>query len=453
MRLLSKSARGGKNVTRIEAGLERELEADGSDRLVEATQAIGLRYESIHGGLDGIERVMEHLRSIEPLLAEVRKPVTEEFEARRAEHAELLSLRTAHDGALDSIDDLQSRERDLSARLAGAEANFGESEAIRQSQESQLEENALELDRLRNQLLQTELRAGSLDASLRDVSARAEHLDQDCAALRSQAQESELRRNEAENALARATQDFSLASEENGVLKKRLDYANGEVARLARVETELETQIASERARNLADQTEATRNIRSLEGQVEAARSDAAALQARFETAVVRAEKLEELNTQLSQRLGEIGAAHQAAERRASELQVSVDRAQERIRSLEEEADALRHRHASLDTARAAAIERADQLAKTVQAQEKALKRGEERAAQLRARFETLQAAQDQAQREHAERATEMQSELERIRAEAAVNSGALESARRDRARLQMALLGGGDQDDDRAAG
>ncbi|MDB5455299.1 MAG: hypothetical protein JWP92_884, partial [Caulobacter sp.] len=63
-----------------------------------------------------------------------------------------------------------------------------------------------------------------------------------------------------------------------------------------------------------------------------------------------------------------------------------------------------------------------------------------------RARFETLQASQDLARQEYEDKVAEMQSEIERARSEAALAEGALESARRDRSRLQMALLGAGDE-------
>ena len=96
MRLLSKGDRntkGGVKPVMLAAENDRPEAFEGVDRLVEATQAIGVRYETIHGGLDSISRVVEHLRAIEPLLSEIRGPVAEEFEARRAEHAELISLR------------------------------------------------------------------------------------------------------------------------------------------------------------------------------------------------------------------------------------------------------------------------------------------------------------------------------------------------------------------------
>ncbi|HQR91035.1 MAG TPA: intermediate filament-like cell shape determinant CreS, partial [Caulobacter sp.] len=131
-----------------------------------------------------------------------------------------------------------------------------------------------------------------------------------------------------------------------------------------------------------------------------------------------------------------------AVERRAGDLNVALERALDRIRSLEDEGEGLRQRHAGVDTARAAAIERADQLAKAAVAHDKTLQRAEERANQLRVRLEAMQEAQDAARRQHEEKVGELQAQIERLTSEAALAEGALEAARRDRSRLQMALLG-----------
>jgi crescentin len=452
MRLLSKGDRntkGGVKPVMLAAENDRPEVDGGVDRLVEATQAIGVRYETIHGGLDSISRVVEHLRAIEPLLSEIRGPVAEEFEARRAEHAELIALRAAHDQAARQLAVVQAEERELSARLATTDAALTESEARRQSLDVALEDSALEIDRLRNGLQQSELKVGGLEAALRDATARAEHLAQDVETLRTQTQDIDARRGESEAALAAARQQSALQVEELGTVKKRLERAGADVARLSRIETELEAQVAAERARVLAAdnalatvQADSARTIRGLEAQVEAGRAEALALQTRLETATGRADKLEEMNGQISGRLNESSAQQQAVERRAGDLNIALERALERVRNLEDEVEDLRGRHAGVDTARAAAIERADQLAKAVGAHEKALKRSEERAAQLRTRFEALQASEDEVRRAHDDKVAEMQAEIERIRSEAALAEGALESARRDRSRLQMALLG-----------
>lgn len=453
MRLLSKGDRNTKGGVKP-VMLAAENERPETDGLVEATQAIGVRYETIHGGLDSISRVVEHLRAIEPLLAEIRAPVAEEFEARRTEHAELITLRAAYEQAARQLAAAQAEERELSAQLAATDAALTESDARRQALDVALEDGALEIDRLRNGLLQSELKVGGLEAALRDATSRAEHLTQDVETLRIQTQDIDARRGEAEASLAGARQLSALQLEELGTLKKRLEQAGADVARLSRIETELEAQIAAERARLLAAdnalatvQADSARTIRGLEAQVESGRAEVLALQTRLETATGRADKLEEMNGHISARLADSSAQQQAVERRAGDLNVALERALERVRNLEDEVEDLRGRHAGVDTARAAAIERADQLAKTVGAHEKALKRAEERAAQLRTRFEALQTAEDEVRRAHDEKIAEMQAEIERLRSEGALAEGALESARRDRSRLQMALLGATGED------
>jgi crescentin len=453
MRLLSKNSRENKTGKPAVLG-EDVARTETVQHQIESTQAIGQRYETIHGGLDSIGRVMEHLKAIEPLIAEIRGPVAQEFDARRAEHAELIALRANFDTAQRQIAQIQADEREVSARLAAAETALGESDARRQTQDAALEDNALEIDRLRNALLQSDLKVSSLDASLRDANARIEHLVQDVEGLRAQAQDIDARRGDAEAALARANQDNALLGEEAATLKKRVDQAGVDLARLARIETDLEAQIAAERARVQAlenalsaHQVDSGRNIRGLEGQVEASRAEISALQTRLETSTGRADKLEEMNTQISARLAESSAHQKAVERRAGDLNVALERALERIRALEEESDGLRQRHAGVDTARATAIERADQMAKSATAQEKAMKRAEERAQQLRARLDAMQEAQDQIRREHEEKIADLQATIERLTSEAALAEGALEAARRDRSRLQMALLGASDGD------
>lgn len=453
MRLLSKNVRDTKSVKPAML-VEDSPRPEMSERLIESTQAIGVRYETIHGGLDSISRVVEHLRAIEPLLAEIRQPVAEEFEARRAEHAELIAMRANYEQALRQVALAQTEERELTAKLAATQTALGESDARIQAQDSTLEDNALEIDRLRNGLLQSDLKVGNLDASLRDATARVEHLVQDVETLRTQSQDIDTRRGEAEASLARAHQENALLVEEVATLKKRIDQAGIDVARLSRIETDLEAQIAAERARIQAaenalavHQADSGRTIRGLESQVEAGRAEISALQTRLETATGRADKLEEMNGQISQRLAESSAQQQAVERRAGDLNVALERALDRIRSLEDESETLRQRHAGVDTARAAAIERADQLAKAAVAHDKTLQRAEDRANQLRARVEAMQEAQDATRRQHEEKVAELQAQIERLTSEAALSEGALEAARRDRSRLQMALLGATDGD------
>jgi crescentin len=412
------------------------------------SQTIGVRQEVINSSLDSMGQVMEHLGSIVPLLEQVRGPLAEEFNARRAEHAELTALRAVAEQNARVLQEGREREKTLLNRIGELETALSESQAHRQSQEAVIQEQSLLTDRLRNDLAAATIRGDSLDASLREAQSRVGHLDNDLAAVRAEAQSLENRAATAEVALSRAIQEKSLVDEEAVALRKRLDAANGETARLLRVEAELQGQVAAERARvqtlessAVSAQAEAARAVRSLEASLELNRAEMGGIQARLDTALARANKLEELNADVTQRLTDTGVAQQIAERRAAEMQVSLERAVERARAFEEEAEALHQRLSGLDTARAAAVERVEQLTKVLQDNEKASLRAEERTARLRAQFEALQTAEEAARAEQESRIAALQAELDKHRAEAALVEGALETSRQDRARLQMQLL------------
>ena len=412
-------------------------------------QSIGARHEVITSSLDSMGQVMEHLGSIVPLLEQVRGPLAEEFAARRAEHAELISLRSAAEHNARVVQEGRDREKMLNARLAELDVALSETDAARQSQENLVQEQSLAADRLRNDLAAATIRGDSLDAALREVQARAGHMENDLSAVRAEAQSLESRSVTAETALSRSNQERALVDEEAAALRKRLDAANTETARLLRVEAELQGQVAAERAKvqtlesaAVSAQAESARAVRSLEASLEMNRAEMGGIQARLDTALARANKLEELNVDVTQRLGEVGSGQQVAERRLGEMQLAMERALERARAGEEEAEALRLRLSGLDTARAAAVERVEQLSKTLQDNEKTAKRAEERANKLRIQFETLQAAEEQTRGEHETQLAALQVELERSRAEIAQAEAALESSRQDRARLQMQILG-----------
>ncbi|MEH3106569.1 MAG: intermediate filament-like cell shape determinant CreS [Sphingomonas fennica] len=416
--------------------------------LLSAAQAIGGRYEQMHGALDGIARLFEQMKAIEPLMADIRAPLGEEYETRRAEHAELTALRSAYDHAERSLSGAQAQERDALHRLAVTEIALSDSEALRAAQAASLEERVIDLDRLRDELLQAQLRGQQLDGALAEATRRVAELEQDVATLRQQLAEVDAQRNAAEGDLARAQQENALASEEAAVVRVRYDQASADVARLVRSEAETSAQLTAERARlaqtEVAAQAaaaESARLVRSLETQIEVAAAEAAALQTRVDTATARAAKLEELNAQLSARLAEAGTRNQGADRTLVERQTALDRMADRIAKLEAEATALRGEHAAVDAARIAATERADQLAKSLAGHERAAERAEERANQFRGKLEETIGGHEAQLSDRDRRIDALQKEVERSRAETALAEGALETVRRDRDRLQATLF------------
>ncbi|WP_339914791.1 hypothetical protein [uncultured Brevundimonas sp.] len=398
-----------------------------------ASGIIGERHEAIQDSLSQLADLAEKFRTFEPLLADMRQPLAEEFQARRDAHIELINLRTTHLEMGERVEVLTAENRELKTAIANAEARVEELQALGQEQASSIQEARLELDRLRNALSQSQTRAETLEATERTNGQHIRELEQDQDNLRAQIHALEAARTENEAARTQLGRDYSLASDENEVLKRRMEEVAIEVAGLARAATSMEGQLASERARATAEQAESVRALRGMENQVEAARSEATALAARLETLSSRSSRLDTLNADQAGRLVELQATAQSAERRSEEMQTALERAMERIRGMEAAAEESRQRHTGMEAARLAAVDRAETLSRSTTAQEKALARSEERVAKLQTRLSNAQAAhQDQVQTLTEQVAT-LRAELEGVRADSAIATAALDLARRER--------------------
>ena len=438
MMLLSKLS-GGRNgkTTR-----DTKVSATPTPEMVEAAGMIGEHYEAIHGGLDKLSGLAEQLRTLEPLLAEMRAPLTAEFDARRDDYLELIHLRTVSAEAEARIEALTRESSDLGIALRNAESRQEELTAQLGEKSAAAQDAQLEVDRLRTAISQAEAQVQTLTASEKDSVQRIRQQDEDLNSLRARLQEADTARTEALTGKTRAERDHALLTDENAALKKRSEEVVLEISRLARVEASLESQLTTERARASGEQAEAARAIRVLETQAEAARSEAAALQVRLDTLTARADRLETLNVDMTTALSEAQSGGQGAERRVSHLQVDLNRAMERIRELEAGSEETRQRLVAMDAARLAAVDRAEHLAKSASASEKALIRSEERVNKLQAFMTALKVESDGRVKALTEQVGSMRSNLEGARAETAMSAAALDAARRERAaREPLALV------------
>ncbi|RZJ03472.1 MAG: hypothetical protein EON89_11570 [Brevundimonas sp.] len=438
MMLLSKLS-GGRNgkTTR-----ETKVSSAPTPEMVEAAGMIGEHYEAIHGGLDKLSGLAEQLRTLEPLLAEMRAPLTAEFDARRDDYLELIHLRTVSAEAEERIEALSREASDLGDALRAAESRQEELTAQLGEKSAAAQEGQLEIDRLRTAIAQAEASVQTLTASEKDSVQRIRQQDEDLNSLRARLQEADTARTEALTGKTRAERDHALLTDENAALKKRSEEVVLEISRLARVEASLESQLTTERARASGEQAEAARAIRVLETQAEAARSEAAALQVRLDTLTARADRLETLNVDMTTALSEAQSGGQGAERKVSHLQVDLNRAMERIRELEAGSEETRQRLVAMDAARLAAVDRAEHLAKSASASEKALIRSEERVNKLQLFMTALKVESDGRVKALTEQVGSMRSNLEGARAETAMSAAALDAARRERAaREPLALV------------
>lgn len=436
-------------LSRIDRVLSRNSKAQGLASSVEARESgdaagiIGERFETIQDSLDQLSDMARRFGTFESLLGQLREPLEAEFKSRRDGHVELINLRAANIDSVGRLDDLSAEARRLGDALAESEARADELSARLGEQTATSQEARVEADRLRSELSVATGKIEALEIADRASSQRIKELEQDQDALRTQLKQAETLRAESESGRAQIQRDHALASEENTVLRRRVDEVSAEIAALARVSAASEGQLATERARAASEQSEASRSLRAFENQTETARAEIASLTSRLDTATARANGLEVLNTEQASRLSELQAGSHGAERKGEQLQISLDRALERIRGLEAETEDTRQRLAGMEVARLAAVDRAETLAKAASTHEKAIARAEDRMLKIQAKLTAVQDEHQAKAQIMSQQTTALRAELEGVRAEAAMSAAALEAARRERGGRPMSSEGG----------
>ncbi len=426
------------------------VEAVQADRQ-QATKALGARQELLGGTLEEIARLSGHLRRLDEIVGELRSPLEEEMVAHRHELGELITTRALLDQTSERLQQSRDGERSLANRVASLELALEGAHNDRHARDLSLQDVSLELDRLRTALTETEARAENSALALRDANLRMRQLDEDLAFMRKQSQEDDSFRREIDALLARASQESLLLEEEAGTLRRRLEQTTSEAFRLSSVESELQAQLANERARLIALQAATERaqgELLQLKGQAEeqaaAARSEIAALSTRLETSGARANRLEVLNADLARRVSEATSRHRSDERRVSEVHTAGERTAERAAAVEEELAAQRNANAALERARLAALERADQLGKLLQSHELTMRRAEERLRDMQTKLDASQTEQDTLRKAGEQASTDAATEVERLRADLAIAEAALKTAQEDRSRQHLSALSGG---------
>lgn len=409
----------------------------------ETAGLIGERFETMQDSLDQLSEMARRFGTFDSLLSQLREPLEAEYRSRRDSHVELINLRAAQAESGGRLDEATAEARRLAADLAEAETRADELTARNGEQAEALQAARVETDRLRADLSQATARVEALEAAERASGQRVRELEQDQDALRAQLKQAEALRTESEGGRTQIQRDHALATEENTVLRRRVDEVSAEIAALARSSAASEGQLAAERARAASEQGETARAMRALESQVESSRAEVASLTARLDTATARANGLDVLNTEQAARLGELASGAHGAERRAETLQVSLDRALERIRGFEAEAEETRQRLAGMEAARLAAVDRAETLSKAATVHEKAIARAEDRMLKIQAKLAGIQDENQAKILTLQQQATALKAELEAARAEGAMSAAALEAARRERGG-RSAVEGGG---------
>jgi crescentin len=442
---------GAKKLEKLLATLDQERARSTSEKMVEGTRSIGESHESISAALEEANRALASVRGAEETLGRARSTLASEFEARRADRSELVAITALLEQTTEELGETRQREAELQRRLSGTEDALAETRSGKLQIELLASSREAEVSRLTGSLNASRAEGLELKTNGDRAVAHAQRLEDDNARLRAKLEEGEVRRQEAESQAAEAIQARSLMDVERGVLERKVESLTGDLNRSTRTAAELEAALTTEKSRARALEStaqsataEAERLGRLLEEQADKARAQIETSELRMETAQARTARLEEDNTELNRQLREAAVRDRLAERESGELKLKLKQAEDQISGLAADLISSRKELASVEAARAAAVDRSERLGETSEARAAEITRLEQQIDVINGRYELLaqEAANDRAAADA--RAKGLAAAVERERSERHLASGALEAARKDRARLHIEVLKSG---------
>ncbi len=404
---------------------------------------IGEENEVVRNLLLDAEFRIGELDAIKSTFGKLVDPINKALRQVEVEKAEKISLqtilnntRTAHGkirtelaGAEKKIAGYETEAARLKQELAAAQQTLRALEGIKTEQAVEIASQRARLLDLERRLQQEILQKDSMRDEARRFGERLAAADKRIVQL------------EGETEAAR--QKIVLSEKERASLQSSLDLSHEEIARVSRRLVEAEKAFASTHARLL--QTEAglaeangerARFAAALDDANERHRAELTTHQARHETLRIRASATEKLLEEARQSMTERADEIRAFDRRFVEASLVRNTLESKLGEIER-ANAERDAQLQeLEQVRNALIERNVALTKAVTARESELSRAEEKALALNDQVGLLENQLQSAQLTAEQQIESLTAELQREKLERSMAEGALETGRKDFARL-----------------
>jgi chromosome segregation ATPase len=246
-----------------------------------------------------------------------------------------------------------------------------------------------------------------------------------------------------ESELNGARQRLLMLEDEKRAQQISLDKISAESARLSRKLAETEASLTATQGRlrhvdgTVAElNTERARLVSALDESNERHEHELTTQRMRFDALQARASASEKLLGEAREHLLARADEIRTYDRRAGELALERDALQTRVADLEAERIQRESQFKEVDQARATLIERSTALARAFTAKEAALTRAEDTIAALNEQVAALEAARATEKQAAEQRIEELSTSLRREQMQCSVVEGALETARKDFARL-----------------
>jgi len=424
------------------APTENPLELD--EELFSALGAqLGGDNESLRNLLLDANAKIGELDGIKNAVGKLVDPVSKALRAFEAEKSEKISLQTVLNNTRTAYGKLRNEVAELEKK-----ANLSEKECQALRQELTTTQNLLRT--LEATKAEIAIDIAARRAQIVDLEARLAQETGEGKALREENRRLDERLSSAdkrvaalESELNAARQRLLMIEDEKRSQQVSLDKISAEAARLSRKLAETEASLTASQGRlrhvegNFAElNTERARLASALDEANERREHEITTQRMRFDALQARATASEKLLGEAREHLLARADEIRTYDRRAGELAMERDALQARVADLESERIQRESEFKEVDQARATLMERSAALARAFTAKEAALTRAEDTIAALNEQVAALEAARAAEKQATDQRIEELSTSLRREQMQCSVVEGALETARKDFARL-----------------
>ena len=409
---------------------------------------LGGENESLRNLLLDANAKIGELDTIRDAVGRLVDPVSKALRAIEAERSEKLALQTVLNNTRTAYGKLRNEITDLEKKLSQSRGDcedlrheFANTQNLLRTAETTRAEVAIEVAARRAQIAE-------LESRLAAESGEAKALREECQRLDDRLAATEKRAIALESDLNGARQRLSMAEDEKRAQQASLDKAGEEQARLSRrlAETEASLNATQGRLRHVEANyvelnTERARLVTALDEVNERNEHERANQRTRFEALQARAGATEKLLGEAREHLLARAEEIRDFDRRMSAMAIERDALQTRISDLEADRIQRCSELREIEQARSTSLERSAALARAYAAKESALDRAEETIGALNQRIAASEAARTTDKQIAEQAIEELGAALKREKLERAMADGALETARKDFARVAREVM------------
>jgi chromosome segregation ATPase len=397
--------------------------------------------------LDATAKIGE-LDTIKAAVGKLVDPLSKTLRALEAEKSEKINLQTVLANTRTAYGKLRNEVAEMEKKTAASEQQcktlrqeLGTTQSLLRSTETTKAEISIDIAARRAQVIELESRLAQETGENKGLRDENRRLDERLAAA-------DKRIIALESDLNAARQRLLTAEDEKRAQQTSLNKASAEAARMSRKLTETEAMLnaAQGRLRHVeANFTEASiersRLVAALDEANERHAHDQSNQHMRFDALQARATSTENLLVEAREHLLARAEEIRTYDRSTGEIALERDALQSRVADLEADRIQRESQLTEIDQSRTSLMERSNTLARAYATKEAALERADDTIAALTGRVADLENAYTAEKQENEQRLEELNTALRREKLERAVVEGALETGRKDFARLMRDVM------------